>query len=157
MSSERRAQALTYLAAHCTLTLATSGPDGPWAAGLFYVNDAFVLYWLSDPGSRHSRNVAQDPRVAVTVHEDYRDWRVIQGIQMEGTAVPVGPIRSAERAARLYAAKYPFLGGLRNPPPALAEALERARVYRFTPAGVWFIDNTRGFGHRAQVEPASPS
>lgn len=35
-----RGQVLNYLAAHCTL--ATTGPDGPWAAGLFYVNDAFV-------------------------------------------------------------------------------------------------------------------
>ena len=149
-----RADALNYLRAHNTLTLATGGPSERWAAALFYVNDDFTLYWLSDPQARHSQHVARDPRVAVAIHEDYRDWRVIQGIQMEGLAEEVGEIRAAERPMRLYTAKYPFLGDRRNPPAALAEALERTRVYRFTPNRVFFIDNTRGFGHREEVDPA---
>ena len=154
MSAAPRPQALEYLAAHNTLTVATTGPNGLWAAAVFYVNDAFVLYWLSDPASRHSQNIARHPDVAVTVHEDYRDWRVIQGMQMEGTAGEIGPIRSAGGAMRLYAAKYPFLSDWRNPPPALAAALDGARVYRFTPRRVFFIDNTRGFGHREEIDPA---
>jgi len=89
MSDELRQQVLTYLQSHNTMTLATVGSDGPWAAGLFYVNDGFDLYWLSDPDTQHSRNIAHNPHVAVTIHEDYRDWRIIQGIQMEGAAEQV--------------------------------------------------------------------
>lgn len=148
-----RPQALDYLATHHTLTVATAGPDGPWAAALFYANDAFVLYWLSDPGSRHSLNIAHNPRVAITIHEDYRDWRMIQGLQMEGTAERLGAPGSAEGPMRIYAAKYPFLRDWRNPPPALAAALDSARVYRFTPSRVLLIDNTRGFGHRDEIDP----
>lgn len=144
-------QVLTYLETHTTLTLATVGPDGPWAAALFYVSDALDLYWLSEPDTRHSLNVARDPRVAVTIQEDYRDWRVIQGIQMEGTAAEVGPVAQAARPMALYVAKYPFLGDWRNPPPALAGALGAARVYRFTPSRVLFIDNTKGLGTRQEL------
>ncbi len=147
-------QVLTYLETHNTLTLATVGPGGPWAATLFYVNDAFVLYWLSALDTRHSLNVARDPRVAVTIQEDYRDWRVIQGIQMEGTAEHLGLITQAARPMELYAAKYPFLGDWRNPPPALAKALGAARVYRFTPSRALFIDNTKGLGTRQELELA---
>jgi uncharacterized protein len=150
---EVRPQALHYLATHNTLTVATAGPTGPWAAALFYVNDAFVLYWLSDPASRHSLNVAHNPHAAITIHEDYRDWRVIQGLQMEGTVEQLGPPRSVEGPMQMYAAKYPFLGDRRHPRPALAPALESARVYRFTPSRVLFLDNTRGFGRRDELDP----
>lgn len=153
MNVELRRQALKYLETHNTLTLATVGPEGPWAAALFYVNDGFSLYWLSDPRTRHSQNIARNPHAAVTIHEDYRDWRLIQGIQMEGTVEEIGTIRDAERPMQLYAAKYPFLGDWRDLPPTLAPAIDNARVYRLTPIRVLFIDNTREFGHREEVGP----
>jgi uncharacterized protein YhbP (UPF0306 family) len=148
---EPRRQVLQYLEHHQTLTLATVGPEGPWAAALFYVSDGFDLYWLSDPQTRHSQNIAHTPRVAVTIQEDFQDWRVIQGIQMEGSAEQVGAQAEAAGPMGLYAAKYPFLGDWRNPPPALAKALGTARVYRFRPSRVLFVDNTKGFGHRHEV------
>jgi len=154
MGVELRSQALKYLETHNTLTLATVGPEGPWAAALFYVNDAFSLYWLSDPHARHSQNIARNAHVAVTINEDYRDWRLVQGLQMEGTAEQIGTIREAGRPMRLYAAKYPFLNNWRDPPLALAKALATVRVYRFMPTRVLLIDNTRAFGHREEVSPA---
>lgn len=152
--ADSRARTLRYLRTHHTLTLATAGSSGPWAAALFYVNDGFVLYWLSDPDARHSQNIARNPHVAIAIHEDYRDWRIIQGVQMEGTAEELGRIRFAERPMRLYAAKYPFLRSRRRPTAALAAALDTARVYRFTPHRVLFINNTRGFGHRDEIDPS---
>ncbi|HLW61325.1 MAG TPA: pyridoxamine 5'-phosphate oxidase family protein [bacterium] len=153
MTLEVRRQVLTYVERHTTMTLATEGPDGPWAAALFYVSDGFDLYWLSDPQTRHSQNLERTPRAAVTIQEDYRDWRTIQGVQMEGRAAPVGPLAAAVRPMDLYVAKYPFLGDWRTPPPALAGALAAARVYRFTPSRVLFIDNAKGLGHRQEVAP----
>src|SRR5579884_2438627 len=70
--STLRDRVLAYLRHHNTLTLATWWPDGPWAAALFYVNDGFDLFWLSDPAARHSRNIAQSPRVAVAIREGSR-------------------------------------------------------------------------------------
>lgn len=155
--SGARRRALRYLESHNTLTVATVGLNAPWAAALFYVNDVFLLYWLSDPASRHSLNIAHAPHVAVTIHEDYRDWRVIQGLQMEGTVEQLGPAASVDHPMRLYVAKFSFLDDRRNPPSTLAGALKRARVYRFTPSRAWFIDNTQGFGHREAIDPGGQS
>jgi len=148
MTQQLRQHVLQYLQSHNVMTLATVGPDGPWAAGLFYVSDGFDLYWLSNPESRHSRNIAHDAQVAVTIHEDYRDWRMIQGLQMEGLARDVGTPAQATRPMALYLAKYSFLS---DPPLPLAQALARMRVYRFKPTRIYFIDNTKGFGRREEV------
>lgn len=137
-----RDKALAYLAAHNVMTLATRSV---WAAAVFYANDGFTLYFVSSPNSRHARDLGEDPRVAAAIHEDYRDWRAIQGIQLSGTA---GRLQGAERDAALacYAAKFPFLGE-----PGLAEALGKAACYRLTPAEMHFVDNSAGFGTRTRV------
>ena len=41
MSDDARARALAYVAGHHVMTLATQGPDGPWAAAVFYAADGF--------------------------------------------------------------------------------------------------------------------
>src|ERR671930_2620721 len=84
-----RSQVLDYLEHHQVMTLATVGPEGPWAAAVFYVHRGLTLYFLSSPGSRHGRNLSADPRAAATIQEDYRDWPDIKGIQLEGRAVAV--------------------------------------------------------------------
>ena len=68
------------------MTLATSAGDLPWAATVFYASDGLRLYFFSAPESRHCQNLAANGRVAVTVQEDYQDWRKIKGIQLEGRA-----------------------------------------------------------------------
>ncbi|MCA9973630.1 MAG: pyridoxamine 5'-phosphate oxidase family protein [Anaerolineales bacterium] len=142
-----RRRALAYLAAHRVLTLATSGPLGVWAAAVFYVNDGFDLYFLSASHTRHAQNVAASPRVAATIQEDYADWPEIQGIQCEGTAeLLTGAART--HAMAIYRAKYPFL---REAPPVIATALEKVGWYRLRPDRLYFVDNSRGFGHRDEI------
>ncbi len=66
MTQERlRTEMLAFLARHNVMSLATCAPDGmPHAANLMFANEGFVLYWLSDPDSRHSRHIETDPRAA---------------------------------------------------------------------------------------------
>src|SRR5512138_21503 len=111
-----RQKALDYLAAHNVMTLATRSV---WAAAVFYASDGFTLYFVSSPSSRHARDLAEDPRVAAAIHEDYRDWRAIQGIQLAGTAER---LEGAEREAALacYRGKFGFLATLTG---AVLEAL----------------------------------
>ena len=69
-----------------TATLATAGPAGPWAAAVFFASDAELrLYFVSDPNTRHGRDLAADPRVSATVHGDCAAWSEIRGLQIEGT------------------------------------------------------------------------
>ncbi|MCP4360184.1 MAG: pyridoxamine 5'-phosphate oxidase, partial [Chloroflexi bacterium] len=70
---------LAYLRDHNVMTLATNGPEGLWAAAVFYVNVDFRLYFLSSPTTRHSLNIAARPAVAATIQEDYGDWLAIKG------------------------------------------------------------------------------
>ncbi|MCI0394104.1 MAG: pyridoxamine 5'-phosphate oxidase family protein [Chloroflexi bacterium] len=142
-----RQAALAYLAGHQVVTLATTGPLGLWAAAVFYASDGFELVFLSAGHTRHGQNLAANPRAAATIQEDYRDWPEIKGIQLEG---PVRQLAGAERAAAiaLYQAKYPFVAAADAP---LQSALARVNWYRLTPDRLYFIDNSKGLGHRDEV------
>ncbi len=145
-----RSSALSYLAAHNVMTLATSGPEGAWAAAVFYANTDFTLYFVSSPKSRHARDIEREPRVAAAIHEDYRDWRAIRGLQLSGN---VERLEGAARDAALacYRRKFGFLD---NPGAALAPvlaALGKAACYRLTPSELYFIDNAAGFGQRSAI------
>ena len=143
-----------YLERHHAMTLATCGPDGPWAAAVFYVNDGEDLFFLSSPTSRHCRNLALDARCAATVQDDTSDWVRIKGVQLEGA---VSELHGAEeaRARQLYGAKFPLVGKPEGAPTAILAALAKVRWYRLRAERLHFIDNSRGFGHREQVDLAS--
>ncbi len=150
MAQALHAQALAYLREHRVVSLATQDAGGPWAAAVFYVNDGFTLYFLSAPTSRHSVNLARDPRVAATIQEDYRDWPQIKGVQLAGLVSELGG-EQAGHARRLYAARYPLIGAAGGAPAAIAAALDRVRWYRLEPEQLYFIDNSVAFGHREQI------
>ncbi len=140
-----------YLAQHHVMTLATQGDDGPWAAAVFYARDGDDLVFLSSPGSRHSRNLALQPRCAVTIQGDATDWRQIRGIQAEGL------VRQASgadlvQARACYERRFAFVRP-QSAAPALASALARVHWYRLQIRRLHYIDNQRGFGQRQQFEP----
>jgi uncharacterized protein YhbP (UPF0306 family) len=145
-----RERALAYLAAHNVMTLATTGPEGPWAAAVFYASRELDLYFVSSPKSRHAIDLERSPNAAAAIHEDYRDWRAIQGIQLAGTAERLeGAARDAALAC--YRQKFSFLS---NPVAELVpvlQALGKAACYRLIPSELHFIDNATGFGRRASV------
>lgn len=168
---EARERVLRYLREHNTMTLATWEAEGPWAAALFYANDGLDLYFLSGPQSRHGTDLAANPQVAVTIHEDYREWMDIQGVQMEGQAHAVEGETDLARAVAVYVEKYPFVAGylrvLMSPLAGIATFLDRfmerlafvpplpaapTRFYRMVPRRIWFTDNQVTFGHRDQLE-----
>ena len=78
------AEVRDYFAAHQVITLATHGPQGLWAAAVFYVHHNWHLYFLSAGHTRHAQNIAANPRVAGTIQENYQEWTLIQGIQCAG-------------------------------------------------------------------------
>ena len=145
-----RDKALDYLATHHVMTLATVGSEGPWAAAVFYVSVGTTLYFLSSPNSRHCRNLAQNAAVAATIQEDYSDWPRIKGVQLDGTVVELSGKEEAE-ARRLYAEKFPVIGLAAQAPSAIVKALARVRWYRLRPEHMHFIDNSAGFGQRADI------
>ena len=129
------------------MTLATTGPLGVWAAAVFYVNEGFDLFFLSAGHTRHAQNLAESPRAAGTIQEDYREWTAVQGIQLEGA---VQRLQGAERdkAIDLFQAKYVFLN---QAPPVIQTAFAAVNWYRLRPDKFYFVDNSKGFGWRDQI------
>jgi uncharacterized protein YhbP (UPF0306 family) len=153
MSEELKSQILNYMATHNTMTLATCRDDVPWAATVFYASDDLRLYFFSAPDSRHCQNLDGNGRVAVTIQEDYRDWRKIKGIQLEGRVAAVDSLIEKGKAMAAYARKYPdVMKVFANPASgALYQAFLKVRFYCVAPAKVFFIDNEQGFGKRREL------
>lgn len=142
-----REQALEYAYNHQVLTLATVGPDGVWAAAVFYANENFDFYFLSAGHTRHAQHIARNPRVAATIQEDYTGWQEIKGIQLEGTVYLLAAEQQAA-AVTLYREKYPFLA---HADSDMQAALNQVNWYHLLPEHLYFIDNSRGLGHRERV------
>ena len=144
------AKVVAYLAAHNVATLATAGPDGPWASAVFFAADGADLIFLSSPKSRHGRNLAADPRCAATVQSDYQNWTEIKGVQLEGRVTPLSG--ADEVCARLiYQEKFPFVKPVCGIAAPLAKALAGISWYRLHVERMLFLDNSLGFGHRDEL------
>ena len=142
-----RAEVIDYLESHQVMTLAVSAGGNVWAAAVFYVNLDFSFYFLSAGHTRHARYLAANPRMAATIQEDTIEWQAIKGIQLEGSA---RLLACAERkdAIALYGNKYPFIGTAKG---LLAQSLAKVSWYEVSPARLYFIDNSKGFGYREEV------
>ena len=151
-----RADARDYLARHNTVSLATTGPEGVWAATVFYASVGFTLYFLSEPTTRHVQDLLANPSVAATVNEDYHDWQEIKGIQMVATCREVRGKVELARALAVYVKKYPFVAQFLSPGQLLrgvrvgSRALD-VRCYRLTPTRLLYLDNERGFSNRQEI------
>ncbi len=135
MAEELKRQVLDYLQAHNTMTLATCAGNVPWAATVFYASEELNLYFFSAPDSRHCANLAANAKVAVTVQEDYRDWREIKGVQLEGNVALVDSLLEKAKALAVYARKYPDAIKLFSDPSSgvLHRAFLKVKFYRVTP------------------------
>lgn len=125
---------LDYLASKKTLTLATSGSDGPWAATLTYVNDDADVFVWTRPSSSTARHVEENPTVAFAIDEYTEDWRDTKGIQARGQCSVVQG-EDIARVADLFGEKFPALR------PGATSAVV---FYRISPSTLEYIDNSRG-------------
>ncbi len=156
MDEQLQKDVLDYLASHNTLHLATIATDGqPMAATVFFANDGFNLYWLSDPKTRHSHNLAHEARAAVTVSEDYKDWRKIRGVQLEGRVRILTGVRERAKGMKVYLGKFPFVSQFVLPTGAMfkqfAAKLGNIKLYMLEGERLWFTDNEREFGFKGEI------
>ncbi len=138
----------SFLASCRTASLATHDAAlGPHAANVQYASDDhWRLIWVSNPESRHSRDLAADPRAALTIyaHDDRPDR--IHGLQLRGYGSVIADGPAWHDAWELYTAKFAFIRAT----PALEQAVRQQRFYRFTPTWLRWIDNRRGFGWKVE-------
>ena len=105
----------SFLDEQRTCRFATTGPDGPHVAPVWFVWDGRALWVYSLTRSQRWANLARDPRVAVVV-DDGHHYHELRGVEIEGEAVMVGPV--------------PRTGGQDEPAPELA-APERLMAAKY--------------------------
>jgi uncharacterized protein len=152
-----RDRILGYLERHTTLNLATEGPQGLWAAAVWYVHDGIDLYFTSVAATRHAQNMLATRRIAGTINDDSSDWMTMQGVQLDGTVTPVDSIADRRRVVAAYLAKFPGAVGLWNgetDPDAIARDPGIHGFYRIAPQHVFFMDNTVAPGVREELRMA---
>jgi uncharacterized protein YhbP (UPF0306 family) len=84
------------LAVNIYMVLATADADGvPWATPVYFAaGDERHLYWVSSPETRHSRNIAMRPEVAITIFDSGVPVGAGEAVYAEATA---GPAHGSER------------------------------------------------------------
>lgn len=156
MSDPLRARIRRMLEEYGTVTLASTGQGGPWAATVFYASDADLrLYFVSDPRTRHGRDLAANPSVAAAIDGDVHTWNDVRGLQLEGEA-RILPEEERAAAVALYLAKFPDVARLFEAPRndserVIGERLRRTAFWRLTPRWVRVIDNREGFGFKEEL------
>lgn len=121
------------------MSLATTGSEGLWAAPVFYVNEGFELFFMSRDGTRHVRNLASHPRVAVTISDDAANWLDVRGVQLEGVTAAVAESRRREVLAS-FSRRYAFVDSMWWTDDA-EQAARAQRLYGIRPDRVFFLDH----------------
>jgi uncharacterized protein len=132
--AEIPADVLDYLGSQKSLTLATSGGDGPWAATLTYANDGSDIYIWTKPSSNTAKHLDENPVAAFAIDEYTDDWKQTKGVQGRGS-VSVVEGEEIARAADLIGQKYPQLR------PGATSAVV---FFKIAPDSLELIDNSRG-------------
>jgi general stress protein 26 len=143
--ADARESIARYLASHPYIQLGTVTPGGtPQVHTVSFVADGPVVYFATDRDSRKARNILANRTVAFVCDEDYEDWSVIQGVQMEGDAFPVDNPEEIERVGRMMLEKF----------PQARDMPENANLvfFRIEPLRGYYLDNTVSFAHRDEVE-----
>ena len=88
-----------FLGDQRTCRFATTGPDGPHVAPVWFVWDGQAIWVYSLTRSQRWANVSRDPRVAVVV-DDGHHYHELHGVEIEGQATVIGPVPRTGRQAR---------------------------------------------------------
>jgi nitroimidazol reductase NimA-like FMN-containing flavoprotein (pyridoxamine 5'-phosphate oxidase superfamily) len=144
MAQEIKQQIADYLAERRYMALATVGADGkPVVHTVGYASEGTTVYCATSKQSRKAQNIQQNPNVAFVVDEDYHDLESIKGIQMQGQAHILADLGEIQRVVGLIMKKFPQFANT-GPNPDVV-------FFQVKPSNGFFIDYSKGFGHRAGV------
>lgn len=133
----RPPEAITrFIARHHVLTLATSGPGGPWCSNLFYayLKEENLFVFTSEEKTRHAGEMIASPSVAASIVLETRTVGKIEGMQLTGTIERVPEGEKKYRSAYIH--RFPYA------------AVADLRLWILRPRSMKLTDNTLGFGKK---------
>jgi uncharacterized protein YhbP (UPF0306 family) len=135
------------------MVLATTDESGrPWATPVYYAPEAYnEFFWLSWPGTRHSRNVAARPEVSIVIFDSRVRIGGAQAVYMaaevdrpDGADLQRG-IEIFSRVSQSHGARPWTLDDVSEP--------ARLRLYRATASEHWILDPDAEVDERIAVSP----
>ena len=135
--------------------LATLGDNGVWSNPVYFAWDEdFNLYFISQPPSRHMKNLEKDPRIAVSIYNTKQStFDDVVGIQLEGRAnILIDKAEIDKARAAYYGRKYPDTA--RNPKQGEDAYLDNPawQFVKIIPEYIYYFD-TRFFDEERQEVP----
>ena len=138
------------------ITLSTSDSRGPWAAPVYYAQEGFAIYFVTNPSSRHGRVIETGDELAGAIHSSSSDWNKIKGLQLSGTAEMLAHGSELEKAKKSYFSRYPFTEVFFKQEqaldPEMQEKVSSVRFYRFRPSRIVLVDNSVHFGFHGELK-----
>lgn len=96
-----------YLPGVIHMSLGTSRDAQPWVCEVHYAyGEDLTLYFASLTTTRHSREIADNPRVAGNIVEQHQPGEKPRGVYFEGTATELSGVTTEHPAYLAYKARF---------------------------------------------------
>ncbi len=140
MDEKLKREIQDYIEGHNLCTIAIADGSTPSAHTLYYVSHGLHIYFESDPDSQKIHILKANPKISLTIDEDYSDWRKIKGIQLFGKA-NITDKKNAPVIHKAFAEKFPHIDEYGGIP-------EQHVFIEVIPEKINFLDFTKGFGRK---------
>jgi uncharacterized protein YhbP (UPF0306 family) len=111
--SEQVATARAIVDEIAFMTLATVDAEGtPWASPVWFAHDRYSQFlWVSRPNTRHSQNIAANPRIAIVIFDSRTPINTGRGVYLEAEAAEVTDDAEIERLMAIFSERSLAQGG----------------------------------------------
>ncbi len=131
---------LQYLRSQKLMSLSTSS-DKPWTSNVYYtIDDDFNLYFLSEPESKHCRDIKANPNVSCSIADSSQkvtDKKI--GAQIQGTATQLTDVDQIKKALDSWNRDIPGFAHIINW-ENMEKHVIKSKVYRVKPATIKFLN-----------------
>ena len=95
------------------MTIASAGDDGrPWASPVWFAHAGYAEFvWVSRPDTRHSRNVAARPEVAIVIFDSRTPIGTGRAVYVEAQAGEVADEAEVDRLMAAFSSRSMGQGG----------------------------------------------
>lgn len=128
----------------CSISTVARGNRAHINTAFFAFSNDFELYFLSDPGSLHCRNLSRNASMAMTVFDSSQEWEASgRGLQLFGVCHRTRG-NAERRATQVYGSRFPvharWLNERTEADRRRADRLRSYALYRFLPNRVKVLD-----------------
>jgi len=129
-----------YISSHNVCTIAISDGSNPSAHTVYYISHGLHIYFESNPQSQKLHILKSNPKISLTIDEDYENWHEIKGVQLFGRA-NITDEKHAPKLQKMFVEKFPHLNDYGGIP-------SHHLFVEVIPEKVYFMDFTKKFGHK---------